>query len=84
MDLSVPVRAFRRLLLPTFGLPMIAMPRGGSSGSSSSDDLGGGRVATRVSSKSPDPLPLIAETAIGSRLVSQNSAACKIACYSRG
>ena len=54
----------------------MAMPRGGSSASVSSADLGGGRVAVRISSISPEPLPLMAETAMGSKPVCQNSAAC--------
>ena len=76
MARSLPTSAFSRLLLPTLGRPTMATARGRSWFSTASADFGGGNVVINWSSISPVPVPLIADTAMGSRPVFQNSAAC--------
>ena len=81
-DLHLAVRTlltkeFRMLDLPTLGRPMMATARALSEESISSADLGGGSIPTSCSIRSPVPVPLMADTAIGSRPSCQKSAICK-------
>ncbi len=62
--------------LPTLGRPTMATARALSVDSVASLVLGGGSSATSCSIRSPVPVPLMAETAIGSRPSSQKSATC--------
>ena len=70
-------KEFRMLDLPTLGRPMMATARALSEASTSSADLGGGSIPTSCSIRSPVPVPLMADTAIGSRPSCQKSAICK-------
>lgn len=77
MERSDPTRALTRLLFPTLGLPTMARGMGGSlGGCDPSTVFGWGSVAISFSINSPDPVPLMAETGIGSMPRAQNSAAC--------
>ena len=67
----------RMLDLPTFGRPMMATARALSEDSTASGFLGGGSNAMSCSMRSPVPVPLMADTAIGSKPSCQKSATCK-------
>jgi len=76
IDRSAPASALSRLLLPTLGRPMMATATGASPAAAASSGRAGGSAATRRSSRSPEPEPLMADTATGSRPSAQKSAAC--------
>mmetsp|Transcript_13464 Transcript_13464/g.39082 ORF Transcript_13464/g.39082 Transcript_13464/m.39082 type:complete len:349 (-) Transcript_13464:382-1428(-) len=79
MDRSFPTNEFSNELFPTFGRPMMAILTGTLASSMSPYPSGGGKPWAAASSSSPVPLPLIADTAIGSIPSSQNTAACSSA-----
>mmetsp|Transcript_16392 Transcript_16392/g.49132 ORF Transcript_16392/g.49132 Transcript_16392/m.49132 type:complete len:285 (+) Transcript_16392:1604-2458(+) len=79
MDLSLPVMALTRLLLPTLGRPTMATAISDLSTSSSSALGGGGSALTRASMRSPVPVPLMALMAMGEWPSAQKSAACSSA-----